>query len=142
MITGPDVGTLVGLGEGVNVGVDDTVGGFTGVGETEGVGEAAVVSVRVGVGVTVGVTVAVGVIVTVGVLVGVAVGVYVGVGVGGLHSVRLVSRVAPAGLERNVNLFVAMSVEITPSLRRDLPSPAPISMISDVVGVPDVSVYW
>jgi hypothetical protein len=80
--------------------------------------------------------------VTLGVVVGVMVGVLVGVGVAGMHSVRLASSGALAGLERNVNRFVVMSLTITPSLRRDMPSPEPISMISDVVGVPDSSVYW
>lgn len=94
----------------------------------------------VGVAVAVGVIVAVGV--ALGVFVGVAVDVGVGVGVGGLHSVRLASRGALAGLERKVNRFVAMSLPITPSLRRDRPSPAPTSMMSDVEGEPDVSVYW
>jgi hypothetical protein len=82
--------------------------------------------------------------VTVGVRVGVgvALGVAVGVGVAGTHSVRVASSGALSGLERKKYLFVARLLAKTPSLRRDVPLLGGISLISDVVGVPDVSVYW
>jgi hypothetical protein len=104
---------MVGLGEGVSVGVYVIVGVSVGVTVAVGVSVSVAVGVGVGVavGVSVGVAVGVGVAVAVGVSVGVAVGVGVGVAVGVAVAV-LVKVLVAVGVAVIVGVGVRVSVAV------------------------------